>query len=106
MWDGLLDILKQVIAPLIEALKELFCWVLEVFFSVLTFMFNLIISIFPNWPVPEFIQSGLESISVFANALNWVLPLGFIGPMFAIMFSIFTIFYIIVPFYRGVMDLL
>jgi hypothetical protein len=106
MWDGLLDILKQVIQPFIDALKELFCWMLDGFFAVLSLLLTLVTAIFPNWSVPDFVQNGLESVQGLLTAMNWVLPLGVAGPLFVLMFSAFTIYFIILPFYRGIMDLL
>lgn len=106
MWDGLLDILKGIISPLIEALKELFCWILNFFIQILQTLFLLIAGLFPSWDVPQFLQDGLGSVSYFLNALNWVFPLINLSVIFSLMFSAFVVYYVAVPFYRGIMDLL
>ncbi len=95
MFDGLIDLLK-----------EFFCWILNFLVDFLYGLLSTLLYIFPSWPVPEFLQSGLENTGYFFESLNWVFPLGVIGPLFSMMFSFFVVYFILLPFYRGIMDLL
>ncbi|MGX9727859.1 MAG: hypothetical protein ACTFAK_11225 [Candidatus Electronema sp. VV] len=105
MFDGLLDILKLFLTPLIEAIKTVFCWAVQFFFSLVSTFIGLIASIFPSYPVPAVLRSGFSNIESILDALNWVFPLGYAGGLMLITFYCFVSYFLFAPFYRAVMDL-
>ncbi len=110
MLDGLkqilIDFFKWAMQPFEEMVKDIFCWILKFLVSLVGSVMTIATSFFPSSPVPRSLLSTLDEIHFVLNFLNWVFPLPAVGLTMSLMFFMFAAYFVFVPFYRAVMDLL